>query len=63
MKILLTYLLIISQTHDCFARSNIPDLNLHNNQLSGQIPSEIGNLTNLNGLLRNELITEFFVGS
>ena len=30
MTNLLTYLLIISQTHNCFARSNTPDLNLHN---------------------------------
>ncbi|MEE2925370.1 MAG: hypothetical protein VX619_11360 [bacterium] len=54
MKNLLTYLLIISQTHNCFARSNTPDLNLHNDsQIKVARKTYIDNLKKCKLLLKS----------
>ena len=54
MKTLLTYLLIISQTHNCFARSNTPsDLNLQNDsQIKSSQKTYIDNLKKCKLLLK-----------
>ena len=41
---------------ECYNIQETTDLNLYNNELTGEIPSEIGNLTNLDKLLKKNIL-------